>query len=57
MNLTLSLDELDDTEIISLTGNIATMLANLTAKSTYAGDLSLSVDTITSLNKYDHINA
>ena len=51
------MDELDDTEIISLTGNIATMLANLTAKSTYAGDLSLSVDTIASLNKYDHTNA
>ena len=57
MNLTSLLNELDDTEIINTTGNIAAMLANLTAKSTYAGDLSLSVDTITSLNEYDHINA
>ena len=56
MNLTSSLDELNDTEIISTTGNIATMLANLTAQMTFAEDLSLSVDIITSLNEYDYIN-
>ena len=56
MNLTSSLDELNDTEIISATGNIATMLANLTAHMTFAEDLSLSVDIVTSLNEYDYIN-
>ena len=56
MNLTSSFNELNDTEIISTTGNIATMLANLTSQMTFAEDLSLSVDIVTSLNEYGYIN-
>ena len=56
MNLTSSLNELNDTEIISTTGNIATMLANLTSQTTFAEDVSLSVDIVTSLNEYGYIN-
>ena len=55
MDLTSSLKELNDTEIISTTSNIATMLVNLTAQPTFAEDLSLSVDIITSLNEYGYV--
>ena len=55
MNLSSVLSGLNDTEIINTTGNIATMLANLTAQPKFAEDLSLSVNIITSLNEYDHL--
>ena len=55
MNLSLILNNLNDMEIINTTGSIATMLANLTAKPTFAEDLSLSVSIIASLNEYGYL--
>jgi len=57
MNLTSSLNILNDIEIINKTNNIVTNLADLTAQPTlnFAMDLGLTVDIFTSLNEYDYV--
>ena len=58
MDLSLSLNELNVTERISQTSDIATALENITTPTQepiYAEDINLAVDIVSTLNKYDHL--
>ena len=51
LNLSSSTSEINETEIITKTNNIISMLANFTEQSAFADELDLAVDTVTSLNR------
>ena len=58
-NLTLSINELNESETIDITRNIANTLVNVTTSTQepiFAQDIDLAVQTISTLNKYDYIN-
>ena len=59
-NLSLSINELNVTERISQTSNIATALVNITTptqEAIYAEDINLAVEIVSTLNKQDHLTA
>ena len=58
MNLSLSLNELDATETIRQTSDIAASLVNITTPTQepiYAEDINLAVDIVSTLNKYGQL--
>ena len=58
MNLSLSLNELNETERIDQTTSIATSLVNITTPTQepiYAEDINLAVNIVSTLNKYGHL--
>ena len=54
-NLSSSINELNTTERIIQTSNIATALVNVTQQPIYAEDINLVLDILLILNEYDHL--
>ena len=51
------MNELNETEAIAVTSNIASTLVNVTAPTEepiFAQDINLAVDILSTLNKYEH---
>ena len=58
INLTLSLNELNEAEKIITTSNIANALVNVTAPTQepiFAQDINLAIKTLSTLNKYEQL--